>query len=331
MRLGEIKQKIDLVINENKVIVVNAEPQYGGQAQLVHNYSEILDVLEYMSTLEWSEVNKNEITEDLLAKYPKGNKEELLPQEEFNKLNSYVSRVNQKLPIYYSILQTMLTVQDEQIINIKLPENIKSLKDLDRFNQELEILFKKFNLAGEFQFKGFDKGSSWYEILITATALYKYFLACLAVAYSIVQLKKEYYKSELARLNYLTSIKDGEEHTESGQKDHSDRYIEVSLEEKIKNVVEEIKERNGKEKPELVSNLVMATRDLVKLLGEGVEFHLSFNPPQYATEKSGALNIDYSKMPKSIVEEKKENPKAVGSPKKQETSDTGVNQTPEQK
>lgn len=320
MRLGEIKQKIDRVVNENKTIVLQNEAQYGGQAQLISNYSDVIDVLELISTLAWSDVKNSEIVQELLSKYPKGNKNELLPQDEFNKLNSYVNRVNQKLPVYYSILETMVSAQEEQMINIKLPEKIQTLKDLDSFNQDLEKLFKKFNLVGEFQFKGFDRGSSWYEILITATALYKYFLACLAVAYSIVQLRKEYYKSEQARLNYLACLRDQEAPTNEGQKAHSDRYVEVSLEEKIKKIVAEIKERNGKEEPELVNNLVMATRDLVELLGDGVEFHLSFNPPEYANEKSGILNIDYSKMPK-IEESKNEKPKAVEAPKLAEKSE----------
>lgn len=33
-----------------------------------------------------------------------------------------------------------------------------------------------------------------------------------------------------------------------------------------------------------------------KELGEGVEFHLSLNSPEYAKEKSGNLEIDYKKI-----------------------------------
>jgi hypothetical protein len=231
MRLGEVKQKIDRVIDENKMINIKYQPQYGGQAQLVENYSEIIDALDYLSTLSWSEIKHVEIVKDLLNKYPKGHKDQLLPIEEFNKLNSYVTRINQKLPIYYSILESMTTIQEQQVINIKLPESIRSIKDLEKFNLDLESLFKKFNLAGEFQFVGLDKGSSWYEIFITATALYKYFLACLAVAYAIVKLKKEYYNSELAKLNYLTCLKENEKPNLDEQKKYSGRYIEVSLEE----------------------------------------------------------------------------------------------------
>jgi hypothetical protein len=208
----------------------------------------------------------------------------------------------------------MVEKQEEQVINIKLPEKIKNITDLDIFNKELITLFKKFNLQGEFQFKGFDKGTSWYEILITGTALYKYFLACLAVAYSIVLLKKTYFESEQAKLNYLTCLDSGKKPNEVDQKKYSEKYIEVSLEEQIKKIISEVKERNGKEEPELLSNLVLATKDLVKQLGDGVEFHLSLNPPEYADEKSGYLSIDYSKMPKIEADGNKKT-KQVEAPK----------------
>lgn len=298
MRLGEIKQKIDRVISEDKIIVIKNKPLYGEQAQKVTNYSEIIDVLEYLVTLDWNDIESSEISEQLLNKYPKGNSTEIIPLEDFNKFSSFVGRINDKLPLYYSILETMVEKQDEQMINIKLSENINTLPELEKFNKDLNAVFKKFNLAGEFQFKGFDIGTSWYEILIIGVALYKYFIACLAVALAIVRLKKEYYDAEQSRLSYLASLREGEEATDGGRKKFANRYIEVTLEEKIREVIEKIGDTNGKSKEEIASHLVMATKSLVEQLGEGVEFHLSLNPPQYAEEKATELVIDYSKIPR---------------------------------
>ena len=313
MRLGEIKQKIDRVISENKIIVIKNEPLYGEQAQKVTNYSEIMDVLELLSGLEWNDVQNSEITEQLLRKYPKGNVSEMLPLADYNILTAFIGRINEKLPFYYSILETMVEKQDEQIINIKLSEKVNSLTDLEKFNKDLSSLFKKFNLAGEFQFKGFDNGTSWYEILITGVVLYKYFIACLAVAFAIVELKKTYYDAEQSKLNYLASLRGGEEATEEGRQKFTDRYIKIYLEEKIKEVIEKIGDTNGNAKPEITSHLVMATNELVKQLGEGVEFHLSLNPPQYAREEINSLAIDYKKMPKIDAENSK--PKQISIPK----------------
>ncbi len=294
MRLGEVKQKIDLVVSETKTIIIKSEPQYGGQAQLVQNYSELIDILEYLSTLEWSEVKTTEIVNELLSKYPKGNKTELLPQEEFNKLSSYVNRINQKLPLYYSILETMVEIQDEQIINIKLPNTINSLEELTKFNQRIEKLFKNFQIDGQFEFKEFDTGTSWYEILIVGKLTYRYFLASLKIAQEYLKARTEYFKSKEAKISYEACKKTNENlNEESFKKD----WLEAFVREEIKSLVEEkIKETNGETKESLQTKLVIATTALVKELGEGTEFHLSLNPPEFANEESGQLTIDYKKI-----------------------------------
>ena len=35
-------------------------------------------------------------------------------------------------------------------------------------------------------------------------------------------------------------------------------------------------------------------------MGDGVEFHLSLNPPDYATEEGGELKIEYKKIKEEI-------------------------------
>ena len=44
------------------------------------------------------------------------------------------------------------------------------------------------------------------------------------------------------------------------------------------------------------TKLVKATTKLVEILGEGTEFHLSLNPPEYVSEQAGQLVIDYKKI-----------------------------------
>jgi len=67
--------------------------------------------------------------------------------EQFNQLKSYVSELNRKLPLFYSILETMTKDQEEQIINIKIPETkISSLKELSEFNNRISKVFEKFRI-----------------------------------------------------------------------------------------------------------------------------------------------------------------------------------------
>jgi hypothetical protein len=295
MRLGEIKNIIKACLNDNDQIHILNEAQYGGQAQLVQNYQEIIAALDVLHDQSWNDLDYAPI-EEIKEQHDVTTNPVLLSQEEFNKVNSYVSAVNQKLPVFIGLLETMVEEQDPQIINIKLPEKIKSIEDLQKFNKRLIEIFKRFNLAGEFEFKGLDKGTSWYEILITAPLLYAYFIACLKLASSVLNLKKTYYDGEIARLTYEAMKEKAKE--EKSKEEWVEIIMEKQIENGIDTAINEVKERNGKTPEELKTLLVNATKELVKELGEGTEFHLSFNPPEFAKETNGALEIDYKKMPK---------------------------------
>jgi hypothetical protein len=72
---------------------------------------------------------------------------------------------------------------------------------------------------------------------------------------------------------------------------------------KIDELIEKIDETNGASKEELGSKLVKATQNLVSELGSGVEFHLSLNPPSYAKETGGSLEINYKKIQEVVNKE----------------------------
>lgn len=316
MRIGEIRNKIKQILGDGNIIVIESEPQFEGQAYIINDFDKFIEVLDILSQQSWNDASYAEI---LAIKEKYGVPQKLLvDQNEFNQINAYISILNQKVPLYFSMVNSFADEQEENVINIKLPENIQDIKKLNELNKNLDTLFKEFNFVGEFKFHGFDRGSFWYEILITGTLLYKYFIACIGVALIIVQLKKTYYGSEQAKINYLTSLGENEKPNEQGQKTYSDKYIEIFLQEKIREVVEKIKDTNGKEKPEICSQLVKATTDLVRQLGEGIEFHLSLNPPKYALEEDGQIVIDYSSMPRELKEEE---PKKLEAPKPKVTKE----------
>jgi hypothetical protein len=51
------------------------------------------------------------------------------------------------MPLYYSILETMVSKQDETMINIKLPNmKIESLSDLNDFNKRVDKILKSFSI-----------------------------------------------------------------------------------------------------------------------------------------------------------------------------------------
>lgn len=316
MRLGKIRNIVAEVTNSADQIVIDAEAVFGGQAYTISHYNELVNALQVVSEQEWNDVDFTPV-KAIIDNYGKSSTQ-TVTNTEYGQYNAYITAVNQKLPIFLGIIETMVEEQDPKTVNIKLPDSIKSIEDLDKFNKRIVEIFKRFNLAGEFEFKGFDRGTSWYEILITGELLYRYFIACMAVGISVVHFKKTFYEAENAKLAYKAAVKDNEK-TET---QFLNEVVAEKLETDVTNVVTEIEKTDGKTKPELHSELVAATTELVKELGHGTEFHLSLNPPAYANENGGgSLTIDYSSMPK--LETKKETSALeAGSPKAaKETAD----------
>mgnify|MGYP001570776493 CR=1 FL=1 len=294
MRLGEIKQNIDKVLIANKTIQLKSDAVYGGQAYKINNYSDVIIVLEHVASLSWSGVNIDAIDE-IITQYPKNNIVEL-PQSQFNKLTSFINTVNQKIPLYYSILETMVEKQDELTINIKLPEKIKNLNDINIANKRLEDVLKLYNIDGQFEFVGFDKGSEWYVLVAKGVLSYQFIVSCLKIAQEYLKTKAEYFKSEEARISYEASLKEDEKNSDSGFEKYKESWLKLFTEKEIEKVIDKINKKNGHTKEELQVRLVNATTKLVKELGEGTEFHLSLNPPEYVSEQAGQIVIDYKKI-----------------------------------
>ena len=310
MRIGEIKKKIEVVSNDQKHLVIESEPLYGGQAQRVKNYNQIITAINILSEQKWNDANIDEI---------KAIQDEFglemavvdLPQEKFNQLVAYINIINQKLPVFLLMLETFTDEQEQQIINVKLPENISSLGDLTVLNNRLEKLFKEFGVDGSFEFKSFDKGTIWYEILITGVSTFPIFIGCLKVAQEYFKMKKEYFGSEKAKLDYKASLEKTNKVTEKELESYTNKRLELEIEKGVNKILGAIKNANGFTDSEISSKIIIATKDLIKELGKGVEFHLSLNPPKYANEDSGLLEINYKQIESSLSLKKEEEVKKI--------------------
>lgn len=305
MRLGEIKANLEKVLNDDNKIFVNAEAIFGGQAFVVKNFWDIAKALEILFDQKWNEADPIAVKK-IIGEHENGT-EVQLPAAEFNQLNAYINSLNTKINIYYSILDTMVEDQEEQIINIKLPENkAYSLNDLAELNKRLDKMLKKFSVDGQFEFKGFDKGSEWYEIYTNGFLSYTFIIGCLKIAREYLETKTTYYNSEMARLDYEASLKKADEFTQKGFEEYMNRRLELKIEKGIKNMIEKIGKTNGHAGPELQTKLISATKDLIKEIGGGVEFHLSLNPPEYVRDQGGSLEIDYKSIRElNVLEDRK--------------------------
>lgn len=311
MRLGETKQILDRVISQNSTIELKKEAQYGGQAQRIDNYADIISALEVVSGQKWS--GFEESTLDMFQETHPKVKSTVLPQDEFNKLQSMINAANQKLPIFYSILETMVEPQNEQTINIKLPSEIRSLDDLSKENKKIQDVLKLYNVDGQFDFQQFDRGTDWYVVVAAGVLSYKFLIAGLDIAQKYFETRKAYSESKTAELDYRAAV-EKDDVTKQEIKEFTDRKLKLLIEDEVKRAIEKIGIGTN-DKNELCVKLVKATTALIKELDEGTEFHLSLNPPTYADEIEGRITIDYTQIKPLIAKTTEETTKKLDGPK----------------
>lgn len=291
MRIGEIKNTLKEVLNQENKIEIRSENLYEGQAYQILNLQALIEALQIISVQEWNEIDFAPI-KDIVDQYQGIQKPVMISADEYNRLRSYVDGVNPNIPLYYSVLSSLSEEQSENTINVKLPDRIDSLKSLNELNDRLEKIFLRVNVDGKFEFKGFDKGTEWYVFIAGGVLTYRFLLACLKIAQEYFKTRKEYFESEKAKIAYKVyekELKKGE------LSEYQKKYLDVFIEEKIEEAISKIG-TNGHTPPELHTKLVKATTDLIKELDSGTEFHLSLNPPAYAREVAGELRIDYQKL-----------------------------------
>ena len=305
MRLGEIRNIINRVVDENGAISIAVEAMYGNQAYKISNYAMLMEALKVLNEQEWNDFDFEQV-QNLIDRYKPIRSMQIIEVDEYNRLEEYVSSINHKLPIFIGLLGTIVADQKEQTINIKLPSQMNSLQDLNSLNDRLDKVFKKFNIDGKgVEFKGFDTGSDWYIFVAIGPLAYQVIVGCMKIANDFLVMKKNYYQSKKAELDYRASLKKEEEFTNRKFEAFKDKRLNLEIEEGVAELIKQLEERNGHTQAEAATKLVKATKELIEIMGDGAEFHLSLNPPKYITEESsGKFTIDYSKLPKSQIEKK---------------------------
>lgn len=320
MRLGEILKTIEQVVDQNSQITIKNEPLYGGQAYIIQNFETLVKAIQVLSTQTWNTADYNQI-KDIIPNSKKLSELSEVSQDQFGKLTEYVNTLNQSVPIFYSILKTMVKEQEEQIINLKLPDKVKTLSDLTDLNNRLEKVFKLFQIDGDITFKEFDKGSDWYVLYANGVLTYSFFMGCLKVAQEILETRTKFYESEEARISYEAALKKSEEFNQQEFKKYCEKWLDIKIEKAVSKLIEEIKKTNGATELELKGKLIKGTADLIKELDNGAEFHLSLNPPAYAKEYGGYLEINYKQLREVHAQELEKNTKAknIEAPKDEKT------------
>lgn len=298
MRIGEFNQLLNNATSDTGELNTSGTAKYGGQAYRIDGIG-----VKATFALELAEMNIIDPLEDPAKTILLNNKDSEtveLTAEDHQQVVAVFSKINSELPNIRKMAQAFSDTQDEQAINIKLPTNIKTFDDLSTINKRLDKLFKEFNIDGQAEFRGFDKGTDWYTVTLIGTGTYYAFLAGLKIAQEVMKLRTEYFGSEKAKVEYETAKEIFGQTVDKKSlptlEEFQEKKIEKEIQSRVNEASREIEKKGAKDDIELSGQLVKATTDLVEALGDGIEFHLSLNPPEYATETAGMLAIDYKKM-----------------------------------
>lgn len=312
MRLGELKKILDNVVDDTNKIVIESKQLYGGHMYKISNYSALITALDAIKTQSWIDFS-SEIVEILNLKISKNKSEVELSPTDYNSLMQFVNNINNKLPLFYGILDGIVDEQEEQIINIKLPTKEDfSLKKLSDINSRLDKLFKEINIDGEYSFKGFDIGTSWYKVLIIGALTYKFFISALKIAQEFYNAEKAFYESGEAKIHYQAALlhlkQEQGKINDNDIKEYAKQVVSVRIENTIEEIVKELP-TNGQTENEVITKMSKTIAAITAEMNNGLEFHLSLNPPEYAEEDGEKISIDYELVRQ--IQEEQDRPKAL--------------------
>ncbi len=305
MRLREIKKYLEDALVDNQIVIDEAT-SFSGYGHQINDSRRLFGILELLEKQTWNTEDFSPIANIVAAHNTRINKTTTLDQNEYSQLNSYVTALNQKLPYFLGIIDSIIEEQSPHDINIRLSDGIQTPKQLQDLVAQIEDLSKVSNLdKGSLQFSGFDKGSDWIILTALGSGTYALIMSGLKLAQEYFKTKKDFYNSKDAKLSYKTSLAQNspeKEFTQEGLEDFQKKRLEIQLDEGIDEITLEMKQFNGFTESEVRTKLKKTTDCLIKIIDNNNEIHISLNAPKEITESStGQISINYSFLEKKAV------------------------------
>lgn len=297
MRLLEVKQKLDSLLN-GTIIQVEIEQKFSGYAQTILKSETLFTVLEFLSHQDWNDADFSPI-QAIIDKYNAlKNTQIVIEQGEYQQLTSYVNELNNKLPIFIGIIDSITEEQSPEDINIKLGQSIDTPEKLATLVEQITDLKKFSNIDGNsLKFSGFDKGTDWIVVSASTSLGYAFIMACLKLAQQYLKTKEQYHKTEEAKLNYQAALRGqkDQKYTDAGFEKYMEDYNAILLENGAKEIADSISSSNGHAGSEIEQKATKTTESLINIIGDGNEVHLSLSTPKEITETTtGLVKMDYS-------------------------------------
>lgn len=311
MRIGVVKQQIAQALGGQKQLSLQSSPIYGGQAYKISGFKATSKLVRSMLDLKLvDESIYPDDTKVIFERFENIDDFELSTPD-YNKLDSFIAQINTMIPTLAKIVSVFAPDQEEYVISIKLPDNIKNFDELNEFNNRISGIFAKIGITEKngLTFRGFDNGTEWYQILIDNVGFFKWVVVVIGIAWSCIKIRKDWFDSEISRLT-LKSLKEaGKDNSKLDQKDEVvKKVLDVKISEDISTAIDQGLETFGKKKIEVKTQLENAVSAVIDEIDLGTEFHLSLNPPKDIAEieENGLTEINYSQVYKISSEQDKE-------------------------
>ena len=303
MRLGEIKKILETV----KVTDIQFEDKYGGQVFTIKNYQNISALISPLIDYAWPSGSDDSFLNEIFNEENDAYIEIDVTPDLRNRLQAYYDLLRQKADAILPFIEDMVSDQEENYINIKLPD-FDDGKKLAKFISEINDMLSKIvvnnGIKGEVKFVGFDVGSDWLIYIIEGSGVaYAFLMQCLDIAHKIIEMRRDYYESEQMRLTYERAKRDDTSPVKF--KDFVDDWIKDEL----KKAVQELCNSAFTNEEQIENGTVQTTEigieKMIHQLEVGAEYHPSLNPPSYVEEVSGQLKLNYETLNKVLQAKKK--------------------------
>ncbi|MGO3702179.1 MAG: hypothetical protein ACTJG2_03270 [Candidatus Saccharimonadales bacterium] len=300
MRIGRFNQIVNAAVDANGELQTNGVAKHAGQVYVIEQFSTKAKLVLTLQGMGLLPVDTPESTIDIFI----DNEDETHVEVETTQHSEIVSlfkQINAKLPVFSELAEHFSPDQEETVVNIKLPDEISSLAELQAFNKRLDTLFKKFNVTGNFKIVGFDAGTEWYQVLLDNAGLFSLFISCVSLALQAIDFRDSRKGSDDLRLA-KKAIDTRDPQNDLTEQKLLNSMVDGKIEEDVETTIDELGCPDGRGKPETSTMVIGAVKELVKEIDKGTEFHLSLNPPEYAKENGSndmpAITIDYSSIPR---------------------------------
>lgn len=313
MRISEIKHILNKTTNERMHFELQSESLAGGAYYKVINLSIInkgVKTLRDNNLIE--EIDEN--LSNVYDKYVVENSEQLVPQQDYLAIKKYLDTINSNLPSILNTINLLIDDQDENEINILIPNDVKTFKQLDDVKEKIVNSLKCFKITeNDIEIVGFDTGTKWYKIKITNkqqfiinTVLVSIGLA-LQAAQLFVSLKdKDEIIIQTEVMNHYIKEESGKE-GKIKLEEYIENLVQKQVELEIEKYINSLNQKTytGNTKEELKTMMRKGIMKIAEEDNRGLVFYPSLNPPSFIDDDiNNKYIIDYEKL--AEIEKKKD-------------------------